>query len=82
MGYTIYKHISPSNKAYIGITSQQPNKRWQNGYGNHICTYNDVYEIDKKNFSYANVIKCLFHKISHANGFIFKFKEMEETNDK
>lgn len=33
MGYTVYKHTTPSNKVYIGITSQNVNKRWQNGYG-------------------------------------------------
>jgi group I intron endonuclease len=26
-------HISPTNKYYIGITSQNIEKRWQNGYG-------------------------------------------------
>ena len=31
--YTLYEHITPSNKRYIGITSQEPNRRWQNGYG-------------------------------------------------
>lgn len=31
--YTVYMHITPSNKKYIGITSLFPNKRWQNGFG-------------------------------------------------
>lgn len=26
--YCVYMHISPSNKAYIGITCQKPNERW------------------------------------------------------
>jgi hypothetical protein len=30
--YTVYKHISPSNKVYIGITTEiNINKRWKNG---------------------------------------------------
>lgn len=29
--YTVYCHISPSNKRYFGITSQKPERRWQNG---------------------------------------------------
>ena len=33
MGYCVYCHISPSNKRYIGITSQKPNDRWVNGQG-------------------------------------------------
>lgn len=31
--YTVYMHISPSNKKYIGITSQKPEHRWQSGKG-------------------------------------------------
>ena len=26
--WTVYMHISPSNKRYIGITSKEPKKRW------------------------------------------------------
>lgn len=32
-GYTVYKHTSPSGKVYIGITSQKPSRRWNNGNG-------------------------------------------------
>lgn len=31
--YTVYKHISPSNKVYIGITSRKPELRWRKGNG-------------------------------------------------
>ena len=31
--YSVYKHTSPSNKVYIGITSMQPKRRWKNGEG-------------------------------------------------
>lgn len=31
--WCVYIHISPSNKAYIGITSGKPEYRWQNGLG-------------------------------------------------
>ena len=31
--YTVYMHIFPNGKKYIGITCQNPQKRWQNGYG-------------------------------------------------
>lgn len=31
--YTVYKHISPSGKVYIGITSKNPVKRWRGGSG-------------------------------------------------
>lgn len=31
--YTVYMHISPSHKVYIGITCQKPECRWNNGNG-------------------------------------------------
>lgn len=33
MSYTVYRHISPSGKIYVGITGQRPKKRWQCGQG-------------------------------------------------
>jgi len=31
--YLVYKHISPSKKVYIGITSQKAKSRWRSGKG-------------------------------------------------
>lgn len=31
--YTVYRHTTPSGKVYIGITKQNPEKRWENGNG-------------------------------------------------
>lgn len=31
--YYIYKHTVPNNKVYVGITKQNPNRRWRNGHG-------------------------------------------------
>ena len=33
MAFCVYKHTSPSKKIYIGITKQNPARRWQNGFG-------------------------------------------------
>ena len=33
MNYTLYKHTTPSNKVYIGITSMKVKKRWCGGRG-------------------------------------------------
>lgn len=37
MAYTVYKLTSPSEKVYIGITSQPIKKRWKNGNGYKRC---------------------------------------------
>lgn len=37
--YTVYKHISPNGKQYVGITKQDVVKRWANGEGYKNCTY-------------------------------------------
>ena len=34
--YYVYKHTFPNNKVYIGITQQEPQKRWKNGLDNFI----------------------------------------------
>lgn len=31
--FMVYRHISPSNKVYVGITCQQANHRWKRGKG-------------------------------------------------
>lgn len=31
--WTLYVHITPNNKYYVGITCQEIEKRWQNGLG-------------------------------------------------
>lgn len=31
--YCVYKHTSPDGKVYIGVTCQNPKKRWRNGRG-------------------------------------------------
>ena len=33
MEYTVYKHTAPNGKVYIGITSVEPKRRWQSGWG-------------------------------------------------
>ena len=31
--FTVYCHISPNGKKYVGITAQEPEVRWNNGLG-------------------------------------------------
>ena len=48
--FTVYQHRNLSNgKSYIGMTSQEPKKRWENGlsgYRNNQQMYNDIKNSD------------------------------------
>lgn len=37
--YSLYRHIAPDGRIYIGITSQIPSVRWQSGHGYKGNTY-------------------------------------------
>lgn len=54
MAYTVYKHTNKINgKVYIGITSQNVKRRWQNGAG-YYGTY------------FYNAIKKIWLEFVHA----------------
>lgn len=36
--YSVYKHTFPNGKVYIGITKQNPENRWDNGWGYRAVT--------------------------------------------
>ena len=43
--YTVYRHYNRlTNKSYIGMTSQEPKKRWRSGkgYKNNLRMWNDI----------------------------------------
>lgn len=44
--YYVYRHISPNGKSYIGITKQNPDRRFQNGMG--YATQKPFYHAIKK----------------------------------
>ena len=49
MIYTVYQHRNLKNgKSYIGMTSREPKKRWENGkgYKNNLRMWNDIKESD------------------------------------
>lgn len=58
--YTVYMHICPNNKKYIGITKNNVEKRWNHGrgYKNCILFYNAI-----NKYKWENII----HKILHTN---------------
>lgn len=59
--YTVYMHISPSDKRYIGITSQNVNKRWQDGkgYRNNKHFTNAINKYGWNNFQHIIIVKGL-----------------------
>lgn len=68
--YIVYKHTSPSNKVYIGITKQTLKARWNNGYGykNNEYFTNAIKKYGKENFK---------HKILYSNLTLEQAKELE-----
>ena len=68
----VYKHTNKNNnKCYMGITSQQPQKRWKNGLGyyNHIKFYNAIKKYGWNNFQ---------HKILYQNLTIQEAQKKEQ----
>ena len=53
-GYTVYRHICPNNKMYIGITRKKPEDRFLNGQG----------YFDNKKF-YKDITKYGWDNIKH-----------------
>ena len=59
--YTVYMHISPSNKKYIGITCQKPENRWNDGKGYKTQKYftNAINKYGWENFQHIIIAKGL-----------------------
>lgn len=59
--YTVYKHISPSGKQYIGITSIDVESRWNNGNGYRNNSYftNAIKKYGWNNFQHIVLYKNL-----------------------
>ena len=65
LGWSVYIHISPSNKYYVGITSKTPEERWRNGFGYYTQSYfyNAIQKYGWDNFQHEiiseNLSNCL-----------------------
>lgn len=58
--YYVYKHTSPSNKVYIGITSMNPKQRWANGNGYKTqMFYRAIQKYGWNNFKHEILFDCL-----------------------
>lgn len=69
--YSVYKHIFPNNKVYIGITKNEPKKRWKNGYG---------YSTYKKSKIYSAIQKYGWENVKHE--ILFENLTKEEAEQK
>lgn len=68
--YTVYMHITPSNKKYIGITKQIPYKRWLNGKG-----------YQKQSYFHNAILKYGWDNIRHEILFTDLTKEQAEEKE-
>ena len=61
MGWSVYIHISPSNKYYVGITSKTPEERWRNGFGYYTQSYfyNAIQKYGWDNFQHEIIAENL-----------------------
>lgn len=54
MNYTVYKHICPNGKIYVGITCKDPKRRWNKGLG-----------YKKQDYFYKAILKYGWDNITH-----------------
>lgn len=80
-GYTVYKHTTPSNKVYIGITKQKPERRWQNGnhYKGNPHFYRAILKYDWKNIRHE-IVKDGLTKKEACNLEIELIAKYDSTN--
>lgn len=60
--YTVYKHTTPNNKVYIGITRMALKRRWQNGLG---YRHNQHFDRAIKKYGWENIKhEVLYEKLT------------------
>lgn len=81
--YTVYKHTSPSNKVYIGITSKEPEMRWRrgNGYYNNKHFYRTIQKYGWDNIKHEILFSNLTKEKAEQKE-IELIKEHNSTNPK
>ena len=74
--YTVYMHISPSNKKYIGVTGKNVNDRWRNGtgYRGQKYFYNAIQKYGWDNFEHI----ILNNHLSKEEAYLLESKYISE----
>ena len=74
--YTVYIHISPSNKKYIGVTGKNVNDRWRNGtgYRGQKYFYNAIQKYGWDNFEHI----ILNNHLSKEEAYLLESKYISE----
>ena len=83
--YTVYKHIFPNNKIYIGITCRKPEYRWNEGKGyyqkNQSKMYNAIQKYGWENIKHEILYENLTKEEAEAKE-IELIEQYNSTNDK
>lgn len=79
--YTVYKHTTPNNKVYIGITRRPLNERWRkgNGYVNNTYFYKAVCKYGWKNIKHE-ILFCNLSKEEAEQKEIELIKQYKSNN--
>lgn len=82
--YKVYKHTTPSNKIYIGITRTKPTQRWMNGkgYKNNKHFYNAIKKYGWNNIKHEILETNLSYKdaITKEQEYIKKYNSIDIKN--
>lgn len=68
INYIVYKHTCPSGKVYIGITGQNPSRRWKNGsgYAQNKYFYNAIQKYGWQNIKHEILFDSLTKEQAEA----------------
>ena len=80
--YYVYKHTTPDNKVYIGITKQNPNRRWRNGHGYYSSPlfFNAIIKYGWINIKHEILLEGL--TLEQANQAEKEFISLYKSNDR
>lgn len=82
--WVVYRHISPSGKVYVGITSNVKNRWANNGY--HYHRYNTVFSAAIKKYGWDNFVheilleNCSKEEANYTERYLIKWYKMHSQS--